>query len=88
MAIKINKNFIVDNGKGLAADRDTFFPEEDVTYISEKADMLDVLVIAGIYKTRLEALDKWKKNIFIPDGFTMYRNIESEHHMVCVYNPV
>ena len=87
MLAKIDKNFIVDNGRCRPSDVVNLFPEEEVIYISETADMLDVLIIAGIYKNRAEAFLKWKHAVYIPYGFTTYRKIEEENHMLSIYNP-
>lgn len=85
--MQINKNFIVDNGHGLPNDKDEYFPEEEVIFISEKADMFDVLVVAGIYKTKMEARAEWTGSRIIPKGFNLYRNIGRDHHMLAILNP-
>lgn len=83
----INKNFIVDNGKAKESDAIEYFADEDVITVSDKADMHDLLVLSGIYKSKSEAKKKWKAtDRIIPKGFSMYRKVEGIN-MISILNP-
>lgn len=82
-------NFIVINGNNEERDKKLFFDDEDIIFISNEADMFDVLVIAKLFKSKSEARKNWKRTgKDIPKGFTCLERLGMLKHNIYILNPL
>ena len=67
--MKLEYNFIIQNQYLVNDEKELFFCGEDVEYLSEETDMLDILVKCEIFSSKSQAR-KSGKSKDIPEGFT------------------
>ena len=79
-------NVMVDNGRLLPGDSALLFGDEEVVIVRD-ADMYDLLVMLGSFKSRSEARKNWRGVRDIPSGWSEYRvgRLKKE---LCIWNPV
>lgn len=81
-------NFIVASKKVTDKVQAEYFGDEDVVFVTKKADMHDLLVMAGIYESKEEAISKWNRSgKEIPKGLNDYRKIEGDNRITILNLP-
>ena len=82
---RVDKNYIVNNGNLRGDERELFFPGEEVAVISEEVDMWDILVFAGIFRSRTQARKNWKRTERqVPNGFWIFDRIGKARHCISI----
>uniref|UniRef100_A0A6M3IKU5 Uncharacterized protein n=1 Tax=viral metagenome TaxID=1070528 RepID=A0A6M3IKU5_9ZZZZ len=86
----INKNFVIKN-KYFETEKD-LIPHlfcNEVYEILEDIDMYDILVIAGIFKSKGDARKNWKRTKKeISKGYSEYKDIGKLHNQIFIFNPI
>lgn len=82
------ENYIVKNDKYRDGDDILFFDGEEVCFIDDNKDMYDILVMAGLFKSKNQAKNNWTRTgKEIPKGFNDYMNIGKLNKRLTVFNP-
>ena len=86
-------NFIIDN-ENMEPNADLIeslfdLNETDVLMFRQNVDMFDLLVEAGLFRSKSEARKNWKRSEKeIPEGFTDLKNLGKLHHRLTIWNPI
>ena len=82
--IIVNENF--ESNKDLV---DLLFSDEDIQTLSTNADMFDILVLTGLFRSKSEARKNWNRTgKDIPDGFTDIERIGKLKHRLTIWKPM
>ena len=83
--------FVIDNGNLQGDEHDLFFqcPKEDVVVLHKDATMADVLVHAGIFKSKTQVRkdQKWGKNLELHWGFDHHPRIGKKRMNIAIFKP-
>lgn len=92
----IDKNFVIQNEKfeknkdlldSLFSDNDGNMPE--IIFVNEPIDMYDILVQAGIFKSKSDAKKNWKRTgREIPKGFSDFQKIGKLNNRITIWLPI
>jgi hypothetical protein len=87
--------FVVVNQNFKEEDIKLFFDEPDKNWdgkvfrLTTENDMFDVLVLAGIFKSKSDAKRNWKKTgKEIPAGFSDFIGVGKLRHSIFIWNPI
>lgn len=78
-------NFIVLNPWVWEEDKHLFFGEEEVIFLRQE-NMIDILVMCDIFKSKNDAKRNWKGPIDIPEGFNQF-TVGKLKTVISVLNP-
>ena len=78
----LEDNFPTDNLIETLFDGESFIP------VTTGADMFDILVMAGLFRSKSEARKNWKRTgKDVPEGFTDIERIGKLKHRLTIWNP-
>lgn len=80
-------NFIIANGLEEPMDAALFFAPEAVETIGADSDMYDVLVLAGVFRSRSEARKNWNGTRMFPLGFETFV-VGKKKQMIATLRPM
>ena len=83
-------NVIIRSDRVKLEDRVNLFPNEEVVFVfdPEDKDMFDLLIILGVFKSRGQARQNWKKTgREIPTGWSQFTGLGRFRKELCIWNP-
>jgi len=88
--LETETNFVIRNVRFKNSDVDLFFDDEEVNVVMDPNwDMFDLLVFAGIFKSKSQARKNWNRTgAEIPNGFSDFKNIGKGKKRITILNVV
>lgn len=80
-------NVIIKNGNERESDSRLFPPDENIYTLPAETDMLEVLVLAGVWSSKSQARKNWGGDKFIHAGWTDITLGKKNRVRICIWNP-
>lgn len=85
--MRVDVNFLIDNGNLRATDGSLFFGTEAARLVDKDLLMADLLAMAGIFPSKGQARKNGWDGVEIPDGFSTHQ-VGKLKHQVSILKPI